>query len=126
MTRIKQTEVLPPGYIVAAKCHYQAQGCSRVRVARMYMVSDNREGVGCREYLLTRYVTTLGVAMSSILGVRPHPSAASGSHLLPHGLRAHGGEGKELVEVCREGRKQEEKMIMAWYTREGRWHGPNL
>ena len=114
MTRIKQTEVLPPGYIVAAKCHYQAQGCSRVRVARMYMVSDNREGVGCKEYLLTRYVTKLGVAMSSILGVeKPHPSSPDGESTFPK------GEGKKLREVCREGRKQEEKMIMAWYTREG-------
>ena len=117
MTRIKQSENIHPGYIVAAKCHHQAAGCSRIRVPRMYMVSDNREGVGCREYLLTRYVNKLGVAMSSILAVRPSQSAGANSS---PATRAPGeGRAFELSEACREGRKQEEKMIIEWCQKAG-------
>lgn len=115
MTRIKQTEIIPPALIVAAKCYHQKNRCSRIRVARLYTVSDTPDGRGMQEYVLTRYVNQLGVAMSSILAVGPHPSAASGCHL------PHGGEGKEgeLTEVCREDRKHEEQMIMAWCMQMG-------
>lgn len=101
MTRIKQTEIVPPQMIVAAKMYHQRQGATRVRVARMYMASENRDGSGMQEYLLTRHVNHLGVAMSSILAAEETDGVTA------------------LREVCREDRKHEEQMIMAWYTQMG-------
>lgn len=102
MTRIKQSENIHPSYIVAAKCYHQGQGCSRIRVPRMYMVSDNQEGLGGKEYLLTRYESKLGVAMSAILEVQGSVAA-----------------GLTVEAICREGRKQEEKMIIEFCQKEG-------
>lgn len=99
MTRIKQTEIVPPQMIVAAKMYHQRQGATRVRVARMYMASENRDGSGMQEYLLTRYINKLDVPMSSILELR--------------------NDGSIVEEVCREDRKHEERMIMAWCAQKG-------
>ena len=99
MTHIKQTDIIHPRYIIAAKCHHQAAACSRIRVARLYFTSQHKDGHDQQEYLLTRYVNKLGVAMSSILAVQPAEEAGQ----------------LVLQEVCRESRKAEEKMIMRWY-----------
>lgn len=98
MTHIKQTEILPPHLIVAAKCYHQSGSNSRIRVPRMYTVSDRPDGRGMQLYMLTRYINHLGVAMSSLLKVQPDET---------------------LEEICREDRKHEEQMIMAWCTQMG-------
>lgn len=108
VTRIKQTETIHPSYIVAAKCYHQARGESRIRVPRMYTAAETKDGSGMHQYLLTRYINNLGVAMSSILELQKTDMAQA--HANP------GEEAYELVEVCREGRKQEEQMIIDWYT----------
>lgn len=101
MTNIKQTDIMPPMYHVTARCYHQARGDQRPRVDRMYTVSERRDGSNLEEYLLTRYVTSLGVAMSAILKVEGH------------------GEKMSVHEVRREDRKHEERMIMAWYQEKG-------
>ena len=102
MTRIKQSENIHPSYAVAAKCYHQGKGCSRIRVPRMYMVSDNQAGLGGKEYLLTRYESKLGVAMSAILEVKG--SIATGL---------------TVEAVCYDGRKQEEQMIIDFCRKAG-------
>jgi len=67
----------------------------------MYTVSERRDGANLQQYLLTRYVTKLGVAMSAILAVEGT------------------GYQVQMREVSREDRKNEEKMIMAWYQEKG-------
>lgn len=108
VTRIKQTETIHPSYIVAAKCYHQARGESRIRVPRMYTAAASKDGSGMKEYLLTRYINKLGVDMSSLLELQR--TDLSQAHANP------GEDAYELVEVCREGRKQEEQMIIDWYT----------
>lgn len=125
MTRIKQTEIIPPHLIVAAKCYHQSGSKSRIRVPRMYTVSDKPDGRGMQVYLLTRYINHLGVAMSSILKViLPPSSAEADATSLGDGgsaRKAAGAAGNmtTLEEVCREDRKHEEQMIMAWCTQMG-------
>lgn len=111
MTRIKQTDIVPPHMIVAAKMFHQGRGEERVRLARLYMVSDRQDGSGMQEYLLTRYVNRLGVAMSSILELAETPLAKSHVSIGEHAY--------QLVEVCREERKKEEQMIVSWCTGKG-------
>ena len=101
MTRIKQTDIMHPSYMIAGKMFHQERGDKRPRVARMYTVSERRDGANMEKYLLTRYVTQLGVAMSAILAVEGHTYDMT------------------MREVCREDRKHEEKMIMAWYQEKG-------
>lgn len=101
MTRIKQTEIVPPMMKVAAKMYHQGLGATRIRVARMYMAAENRDGSGMREYLLTRHVNPENKARSSILAAEEVEGVVT------------------LHEVCQEARKQEEQMIMAWYTQMG-------
>lgn len=101
MTRIKQTDIMHPSYLIAGKMYHQERGDKRPRVARMYTVSERRDGANMEQYLLTRYVTQLGVAMSAILAVEGT------------------GYDVQVREICREDRKAEEKMIMAWYQERG-------
>lgn len=101
MTNIKQTDIMPPAYLVAGRMYHQARGDQRPRVARLYTVSKRRDGTGMETYMLTRYVTKLGVAMSALLRVEGE------------------GHDMQLHEVMREDRKHEEKMIMAWYKEQG-------
>lgn len=98
MTHIKQTESFPQHHLVEAICHHLKNGEKRIRVPRRYMVSENRDGSGGKDYLLTRYINKLGVPMSSILEIKP--------------------DGR-MEEVCRDDRKHEEQMIMAWCTQIG-------
>ena len=118
MTRIKQTEIIPPHLIVAAKCYHQRNRCSRIRAARMYTVSDRPDGRGMQLYLLTRYVNQLGVAMSSILAVELPPSSAE-ADATSLGDGGFTRKEMELTEVCRDDRKHEEQMIIAWCTQMG-------
>lgn len=99
MTRIKQCESFPQYMLVEAICYHLKQGNKRIRVPRRYMVSDNADGSSMQEYLLTRYINKLDVPMSSILELRK--------------------DGSIVEEVCREDRKHEEQMIMAWCTQMG-------
>ena len=101
MTRIKQTDIMHPSHLIAGKMFHQERGDKRPRVARMYTVSERRDGANMVQYLLTRYVTSLGVAMSAILAVEGT------------------GYQVQMREVCRETRKNEEKMIMDWYREKG-------
>lgn len=101
MTRIKQTDIMHPSYLIAGKMYHQERGDKRPRVARMYTVSDRKDGTNMQQYLLTRYVTKLGVAMSAILAVEGHNYDIT------------------MREERREDRKNEEKMIMAWYQEKG-------
>jgi len=102
MTYIKQTEIINPSYVVAARCYHQAKGDRRIQVVRMYTRSEQRDGTGMQEYLLTRYETRLGVPMSALLEVKYSQNVPEGKAF-------------DLTAVRREGRKQEERMILDWY-----------
>jgi hypothetical protein len=101
MIHIKQTDIMHPAYMVSGRMFHQARGDSRPKVARMYTVSEKRDGTNMQMYLLTRYVTKLGVEMSAILEVEGT------------------GYDMQLTEVRREDRAHEERMIMAWYQEKG-------
>lgn len=49
MTRIKQTDIMHPSYLIAGKMFHQERGDKRPRVARMYTVSERRDGANMEQ-----------------------------------------------------------------------------
>ena len=93
MNKITQTWLVPPALAVSVKCYYARMKSQRVNVPRIYTVI----GPGTmKQYVLVRYVTELGAAMSSILKVRETKDEWT------------------LVEEAREDRKHEGTMILQW------------
>ena len=101
MKRIRQTDVMHPSVLIGAQCYHHRRGDKRIRVARMYTVSERRDGSGAEEYLLTRYESPDKKARSSIL--------------LVEGT----GNGQTFREIHAADRKQEERMIMDWCVSKG-------
>ena len=101
MTRIRQSETMTGALKVQADVFCRSRGDGRVRVARVYRVEKTRDGSGAEEYVLVRYENRLRAAMSSLLRVE--------------------GEGYALTftEICRDARKKEGDMIIAWMDKEG-------
>lgn len=101
MTRIKQNDIIPPPLMVQAAAWHRERGNQRIRVARTYHVLRTRDESSPEEYVLTRYETNRGAAMSMLLKVE--------------------GEGWDLkfTEVSRDERREEGRMLRSWYDKNG-------
>lgn len=100
MNKITQTGLVPPALVVSVKCYYARMKSQRVNVPRIYTVNGPDT---MKQYVLVRYVTELGAAMSSILKVRETKDEWT------------------LVEEARDERKHEGTMILRWMDEVEGW-----
>lgn len=95
MIRINASDIMHPTLLIGAKCFHQLRGDTRITVPKMLTVSRHEDGSGAEIYLLTRFTTAKGKAMSAIMAWDPRTEAV-------------------CHEVHSVERKKEPKMLATW------------